>query len=144
MRITVRSILGRYTLLVPFLLLPLAGCCSVPFGKAIQTAKETAKASDVALILLGKDNAYFPERLLARRGLHVVVWIANAESLKIVFKDPTKTGGVDKAECLKTLPFVCYWLPPDNLNPDTIEYTATLTCKGKELTPIDPRIEIVP
>jgi hypothetical protein len=152
MRISARSTLNRFTLLVPFLLMPLVGCCSsLPFGEAIRTAKTQAKASDVGLILLGKDKVYFPDTLIVKNkseapGNYVVVWIAFADSLVIDWKpDPENPKDLVKPTCLTELfPFVCYWSPPTNLPPKTvIKYKATLRCKGKIVSEIDPRIEIV-
>ena len=129
--------------MVVFLLLPVVGCCSQPFGKAIQFAKDQVKAPDVAVILLEPNKTYYPDRLIVRKQSHLVVWIAEADELKVEFKDPSQTGGV-KAICPPELPFLCYSSAPFNLAPGTvIKYKATIRCKGKEAVTIDPEVEIV-
>ena len=136
-----RSVLGGWGLLVPLLLLPLAGCCTSPLGSAIQTVKNQLKASDVALILLDTDMSRFPDTLIVRSKVHVVVWIAEADELQIEFKDPTQTGGVKNAPCSKNL---CYFGPFDLPSGTQVKYKATLKCKSKDPVVIDPMVEIVP
>jgi hypothetical protein len=143
MRHSVGSILKRMLpvlVLCPFL----TGCCTQMFGKAIKKVRNQAPgATDVAVILLEPDKTYYPERLIVRNKAHMVVWIAEADELKVEFKDPSQTGGV-VTKCPPEIPFLCYSSAPFDLPQGTvIKYKATLRCKGKDPVTIDPEVEIV-
>jgi len=144
MRHSVRSILNRWTLGILLLCPFLTGCCTQVFGKAIKSVRgQVPTATDVAVILLEPDKSYFPDRLIVRKKAHMVVWIAEADELKIEFKDPSQTGGV-VAKCPAETPFLCYASAPFDLPDHTvIKYRATIRCKGKDPVTIDPEVEIV-
>jgi hypothetical protein len=145
MRIAVRSILNRWTLLVLFLLPLLVGCCTQMFETAIEFAKSQGTgATDVAIILLEPDRKYYPDRLLVKNKVHMIVWIAEADRLSVSFKDP-KPPGVD-VKCSTDFKFLCYTTTPFKLSPgdpNRFKYTATVQCKGKDPVTIDPEVEIV-
>ena len=145
MRITVRSILNRHILLVPFLLTPLVGCCSQPLGRAIESVRSQATgATDVAVILLEPDRKYYPDRLFVKNNIHMIVWIAEADTLSVSFKDP-KPPGVE-VKCSKDFKFICFTTGPFKLSPGDpykFKYSATIQRQGKEPVTIDPEVEIV-
>lgn len=149
MRALIVRILSRWTVLVLVLCPFAAGCCTQMFGTAIKYVKgQVGEATDVAVILLEPDKTYFPDRLLVKNKEHMIVWIAEADSLTVDFKEPKPVGVTVK--CSKDISnqfqFLCFTSAPFKLNPgdnNKFKYTATLKCKGRDPVTIDPEVEIV-
>ncbi|HKA35410.1 MAG TPA: hypothetical protein VKH43_01225 [Thermoanaerobaculia bacterium] len=153
MRALIRRILPRWTILVLVLCPFAAGCCTQMFGNAISYVKgQVPTATDVAVILLEPDKTYFPDRLLVKNKAHMIVWIAEADMLKVDFKAPKPAGVTVKcsADISDKFRFLCFTSAPFNETPPgpgqpaiVYKYTATVQCNGKPPVTIDPEVEIV-
>lgn len=94
---------------------------------------ETLHAADgVAIVLVKKNGKCFPDKLIAKAGKHVILWVTNGDDLTI---NPiaglkiTNNGVFSHAS--PTAPM------------SETKYTGTVTTDG-DPTPFDPRLEVVP
>src|SRR5262245_6673489 len=103
MRALIGRILPRWTILVLVLCPFAAGCCTQMFGNAIKYVKGQAPdAKDVAVILLEPDKSYFPDRLIVKNKIHMIVWIAEADMLTVNWK-PNQPQTLPKINCSKDI-----------------------------------------
>lgn len=142
------SFLNRWTLPVLAICPFLTGCCTQMFGNAIEFVRTQApQAKDVAVILLEPNGKYYPDRLYVKNQIHMIVWITEADSLEVQFKEPKPPVPVKCSRDIRDqFKFLCFTAAPFNLNPSdprVYKYKATIRCKGKDPVTIDPEVEIV-
>lgn len=119
-------------------------CCCTNTG--IRTAAGGSQAGDlskgcllddVQLIVITADGKTWPKQAKVRKGIQVVVWVADADALDIQwtsqnpFPVPPQCAGR-----------FCYSIQPPNGTIGPYDYKGTIT-RGATSTVIDPRIEIM-
>jgi hypothetical protein len=119
----------------------LTACTCFDFGTGVQAipkAEEILKPSkDVGIVVVSSTGRVYPKRLIVRKDLHAIVWVADGETLKINFVNAPFTVECEGAIC---------WTGPIS-TPTEAEspyvYDGVVTKNG---TPkkLDPKLEVVP
>ncbi len=122
------------------------GCCSG--ATAIRTAGGATRPGDpplskkclledVQIIAITANGKTIPKDARARKGVQVIIWVADADTLDIQFpKNPFPNA-------VKCSGRFCYSIEPPNAAAGFYDYTGTITRSGGPPVPIDPRIEIM-
>jgi hypothetical protein len=123
----------------------IGGCCS---GMAVRNPGGAARAGDpplskkclledVQIIAITANGKTIPKDARARKGVQVVIWVADADTLDIQFPNNPFPNSV---RCSGRF---CYSIEPPNGAAGFYDYTGTITRSGGSAMPIDPRIEIM-
>lgn len=129
--------------LVAALCIGLSGCTiRIDCQTALQAIPkaESLHAPDVAIAVVTKDGHVFPKTLIVRGDVHAIVWVADGQSLSIVFKGKTPIQPV----CSGMICSVAK--PPAKPEGDKVvyEYGGTVTpAGGGTPLPLDPGLEVV-
>jgi hypothetical protein len=118
-------------------------CCS---GTGLRTVTGASQAhdlskkcliEDVQVIVVMADGKTVPKDARAKKGVQVVVWVADADKLDLQFVSNPFPNAVTCAGRF------CYSIQPPNAPAGFYDYTGTITLSGGGTKPIDPRIEIM-
>ena len=124
--------------LVPFL----GGCCShrgvlrTSTGAGQEPLSKCVLRDDVQIVVVDANGHTLPKTVQVRRGIQVVIWVADADELHLTFaRNPFPRAVPCEGR-------FCGLLTPPNGPYDRYEYTGYIVTKGVRHD-LDPHLEVV-